>query len=231
MTGTPDGQLGTEWRGPNLLAANVQTLHPGTNASGPQLVTSWRGVHVRVIPSQGQANVILNWYSDTGEGTTLGSDNWHVNASCGLSVMVPAKGPVCDLNISVGGVVNLIASTQLTPTNAAANSIAYLDTGNSLNTGTLSVPASGTSDAFLPLVHGGTGWLSYVPSDATGKLTLILAVYNADGSFNFQLANFGQPTIPVNQAVGLTDDICGVHVINTDGTSAHSYAARLLAGK
>lgn len=228
--GYPDFQSYAQWRGPNLLAGYTQTLNPGHNRSGPQLMVNYRAAQVRVVPSAQGGAVTLSWFADSAETIPTGSDNWHVNASTGLNVIVPTKGAYCDLDINVTTGAAMTVSTQLHGTNAGSGQVDYPVTGNLLNTGTVSVPLSGSSLTPLPFVQAGLAKVSFLPLDGSAKLTLAIAVINADGTFNSQLANYAQPINPVNDLVGLTDDICGLYVLNTDATAAHSYIGRITAG-
>lgn len=229
-TGYPDSQGYAQWRGTDVSSAIVTPLAPGDHSTGPQLVTSWRGVHVRVVPSLGQGRVTLQWWGDLAETINLGSDQWGVNTTTGLNVKVACKGPVCDMHINNTGAGNLGGQVQLVPVNAITADFEYAVTDNWLNSGTITVPASGTSDTMLPFVQRGLACVSYLPSDATGKLTVQIANFHEDGTFNAQIANLNGPTTPLTQLVGLIDDICGVHVINTDAAASHTYAVRLVAG-
>jgi hypothetical protein len=233
VPGYPDYQAYPSWRGGNAFPAFQQTFAPGNNLSGVQSVNIWRGAQVRVFPDNataGFARVILSWYSDAVKTHLLGSDNWGVNVNTALDVLVPIKGPFAEVNIDVTSVGAMDASAQFVPTNVGDGHISYPVTNdNAHNTG-VAVVASGTSDLILPLVQGGLASVNFTPVDALGKLTFIVAVYKEDGTFNYQLHNYGQPTAPVNDRVILPDDIAGIHVINTDGAGPHSYSARISAG-
>jgi hypothetical protein len=229
-TGYPDGQSYAQWRGDNLAANIVSPLPAGITNLGFQLITSWRGVHLRVVPSVGFGRVTLFWYGDTAETLLLGSDQWGVNPGTALNVKVAAKGPVCDMRINNTSGGNMTASVQLVPTNAITADFEYAVTNNWVNSGTITVPISGTSDIFLPFVQRGLASVSFLPSDATGNLTAVVARYTETPVFQDQLVNLGKPVAAVNQLVGLVDDICGIHVINGDAAATHTYAARLVAG-
>lgn len=233
MPGAPDYQTYALWRSSNLLAASVQTFPVGSTASAVQNMSNWKGAQLRVISQAGNTGygrVTLRWWSDSAKTTLLGSDDWGVNSSTGLDVIMPIKGPYCDVNVNNTSAVNFTASTQLVGTNTAGEQPSYPVLNNVFNTGNVSVPISGTVDFVLPWIKSGDLGYNFQPADTTGKLTCILAEYHESGAFNFQLANLGGLTANATGLYKAPDDICGVHIINTDGTAAHTIAVRLITG-
>lgn len=233
MPGFPDWQAYAVWRSSNLLTAYHQVLSQGDNLSGVQGMSQWRSAQVRVrgdSATTGNALVTLSWYDDTNKSHNLGSDDWPVNLGTSLDVIVPAKGPYCELNIHVVSAATFTGSTQLAGTNIGMDRISYPNSENFINETGTSVAAGTNSDLVLPFVYGGLASVNFVPSDTAGKLTFIIGRYNGDGTFDDQVHNYGQPTAPVNDLIVLPDSICGIHVINTDGVSAHTFGARLTAG-
>src|SRR5260370_28226528 len=155
MPGRPDYQGYAQWVGPNLLAAYSKSLATGAHASGPQQVGQWRGLKLRVLPSAGYGRVILTWFSDATEANIIGVDTWPVNASTSLSVLVPLKGPVCDVNLNVDSVANLVAQTDMEGTNTTGERITYPILDNLITQAGLSIPLSATTLLQLPFVQSG----------------------------------------------------------------------------
>lgn len=233
MPGFPDYQAYAVWRSSNLLNAYHQVLSQGDNLSGVQSMSQWRSAQVRVrgdSATTGNALVTLSWYDDTNKSHNLGSDDWPVNLATALDVLVPAKGPYCELNIHVVSAATFTAATQLVGTNIGSDKISYPNSENFINETGVTVAAGTNSDDVLPFVYGGLASVNFVPSDTAGKLTFIIGRYNGDGTFDDQVHNYGQPTAPVNDLIVLPDAICGIHVINTDGAAPHTFGARLCAG-
>jgi hypothetical protein len=231
ITGAPDFQAYAQWRQLSLLAGYSQVLPAGHTRSGAQLVSSWRGVQVRVVPSVGFCAVTVSWFDDAAETSPVGADSWNVGVGQVLSVVVPAKGHYCDLDINNVSGGAMTAATALMPVNGVTDRLAYPVGSNFLAFSGRSVPASTTQLVPLPLIQAGPATLNWSFGDVNGFIALAVVRLTPSGGLGDVLADLGSATVttPFTQQVSLTDDSCGLRLVNSDAAGAHTINVRLVA--
>lgn len=229
-TGFPDEQGFATWRADNLLPSSAPALPAGANVFGPFLTSNFAGVLLRVVPSAGAGQVRVRWWLDAAATIPAGTDIWSVNASCGLAARIPARGFYADLTVTVAAPGPMTATVTLIPDNNVAPVVTYPVTGSDITSGLITYAASATVFYVLPFVQPGLASVMAQPVDTTAKLDFAVVSFNPDGTLSQYLARLGTPAAPVVDLVGLTADICGLQVINTDAAATHQARLTLVPG-
>ena len=229
-TGFPDFQAYAQWRGLNLLPAYIQTLPVGHTLSGPQLVSSWRGVQLRIKPSAGNCVVVLHWYDDVAETEITGSDTWNVSTGVVLSVTSPIKGQYCDLDINVTSAGAMTADTQLFGVNSVTDRLAYVTGGSQITQTSLVIAAGATALFIVSPIVAGPATVNWSFADNSGMIGVTVNRFNADGTAGAILADLGSSTLltPFTQQVTLIDNLCGLQLKNADAVNPHTCSVRLV---
>lgn len=230
--GHPDWQDITQATGTPLADQPAFSLSSTNPFAASGWISSWPSMRIRVAPSgssQG-CTVTLTYSLDAAGAHPTGSYQWIVAAPAVLAVIVPNLGPFVTLSITTTTGTAFNTAIQLMPLLAACASPRYMAVGNEVHFVNQSVAASATVSALLPFVAEGPGQWTLYPRDATGKLNGLVWEVGQGGGQSVKVDEVDGilPTAPVNRPVYGASQGLGLFVTNTDGTSAHSFDARLI---
>lgn len=228
MPGYPDWQQYANRITPNFLPNLSPTLPVGNTVLGPYLVASYDAVELRVVLTAGFGTITVQWSEDAAGLLPVGSDVWSLSTSWGLLVIIPVEAPYVTLTINNASAVNMTGTTKLAGKATGVPRIYYPITQNHLRVNSHSLAASGQEITPLPWIQAGTGYLSYVPGDTSGKLAVTLHTVHGSLGLNYFTADLGAPTAQGQFTIGVVDEAFALVVTNTDAVAAHSYAAYLV---
>lgn len=212
------------WRSGNLLnPAIVQTnLAVGDYTLFSGQLSTWGSVHLRFVPTLGNAQVVVSWFADQAQTQQIGTDSFSLSATIsGVAAFLPVKGPFATVVLHVHA--TWTAAAYFAGLTLTVGRVTFPIAVQTIDQENISLALSTSAIYFAPLILGGVGFVSFNPHDATGKLTLNTVVVNADGTVRLTMARLGAPTALLNQQVGIVDQLFGFQVINTDTTAAHAF--------
>lgn len=226
--GYPDFQTFPQWSSGNLLASSNVNQAPGSVAGPVIPVSQWAAVHLRVLPSAGQAKLTINWWQDLAGTNGAGSITFNVRNGTGVSVVIPNEAQFMQLTINNTGAVNFVARATLFGVNAHAGKVVYPIVSNEVNVLNETIPLSGSAKHPLGWVQPGPVWLNINPADGTGKLQFFLTLEDEAGNTIGNLTGPLTPTADFNEQLLTVPEILSLHVFNLDGVNPHTYSATLL---
>ncbi len=230
MAGHPDDQAYAVWRG-DVIAAQQYTITIAAPVTISGLITNFASLLIRCTAPAGGVSAILQFFTDAGQATQVGSMAWTVSGGALLLSVVPALGNYFTLQLTTSQAGNQTVNASVLPVNLPTAVTKYPKINNAVAGQTISVPAGQTITANLPQICEGNGYAYFKPLDATGKLDCRVRELNEAGNGVFDLVSATAPLGETERSFMASFRPVQVAIINTDGAAAHSldYRVQVLA--
>lgn len=226
--GYPDDQAYPSWTAP--LIANFNAVVPASSLQNiyQGVVGNYASLHLHIGGNAPGLNTLLSWFPDSTFGAAFTQQSIWTTAVTAADLVVPLLSPYLkiDVQTALGGSGDVIV--QATPINVPVARPTYQGGQNYIAQAITAVPLSTTASLFQATVQPGLAWFMFEPQDATGKLTVEIAIGAGVPSANNKVFHLAGATAEIDRLVVLPDVPVQVNIINTDGTAAHSYRAALV---
>jgi len=223
MPGYPDFQAYAQWRTGNVAPSLNATYTHGTSYLPIQSVQSWSAVMLRIVASSGYGTVSVNWWIDSAQTESVGSDSWEIGTVSGLLVIIPVKANFFQIEYTVGPAITLVVTNYVCGINNAISEVSYpvasqhiSDTGRTL--------AASTSYSYSPaFIKSGEWGLYYKPYDSSGKMSVSVKSVHGDSTLNYVVIDDLFPTAEYYNRIVVPGTPIQVTVSNDDSTASHEY--------
>jgi hypothetical protein len=225
--GYPDYQNYPTWNGPNLLAPHNATYPVGVTPSAIFPIAQWACIHLRMLPSSGQAKVTINWWLDMAGTTGVGSEILRLPNGTGVNMVFAAQAPFCQITVNNTGAGNFVVAQSLLGTNVSAGRNVNLVVNAGLIQNAVSIPASGSLKVVTSWLHSGWAWFYFNPRDNSGKLSFFVNQIDEAGFTLSNLIGSLAPTAQIDQTFLVPPDPIQLSIVNNDAGAAHSFDATI----
>lgn len=226
--GHPDWQALPDWQSTNLLPSSVINQPPGSVAGPVIAVSQWAATRIRILPTAGQARILINWWIDKAGTIPAGADTFTVTPQSGLTVVMINEAQFVQLTITNTGGVNFQARAYMAGVNSHGGKIVYPITSNDVSVLAETIPASGFAKHSPGWLMSGPFWLNINPADTSGKLSFNLVYEDETGTAIAKVAGPYTPTADFTLSGWTAPKILSLHVANNDAVNPHTYDAELL---
>ncbi len=230
ITGHPDYQSYADWRG-TIVTAQQYTVTIAVPVTVPGNITNFASLLIRCTAPVGGVSVILQFFTDSGMATQVGSMAWTVSGGALLLANVPALGNFFTVQLTTAQAGNQTVNLSILPNNLATSVTKYPKINNAVAGANVSLAAGATFTANLPQLGEGNGYAYFKPLDNTGNLDCRITELNEAGNGIFDLVSATAPLGAVTLQFMSSFRPVQLKVINKDGAAAHNldYRAQILA--
>lgn len=220
--GHPDWMAYSNWRGQTLFQFGL-TVPNGTTDVGTIVTTNFAALFIHASCDVGHGFLSLDYYDDANLTNLITQDGVIMQNGVIFDVLVPVLGNAVDVSITNNAVGNMTIDVYVEPTNIAVTTDTMPigpSTVSELNT---SVAHSATNTVSPNQLLFGNAYVSFIPHDTSGKLTLDIYGTTDAGVLQTHLFTATPTTAPAQQLLILNGDPITYTVKNTDTTTAHVY--------
>lgn len=227
-TGHPDWQSYANWRG-ELFSVDSSVIPTTGQDFGFFVTTNYAAIYVDVFCASGFGEMTLTWYSDATGNNEIAVDAYPMAADTSLTMIVPCRGNAVNIAFDVTSPGPATLSLTVLPTNTAPTHTTFFTGPTWIADVSMSVAHSTNRSMNAVPIVGGPAYLTFVPHDATGKLTLDVWGLDNDGTKIVRVGNYAATTVPVQTELILPPLPLQYIVTNTDTVSAHVYDLSIIA--
>lgn len=226
MTFSPDSsdfQGIVTWLGPAFTPNGELSIPVGVSSIGVQWVGSYASLQLLFAPSTGAGNIQIVFFQDAAGSIQSGAYDFPVVPGYAIQATLPLLGPYVNIVFTNSSASTASWFLYATPSNIAAQNVTYTQVGNIVNPGSVSYPASSTTNYAIPFIRSGWAHIHLSSPTVSGVLVAKLSLTTDGVTAGNEI--YGHPyTGFLDDTIWLPPVPLLLQVQNTD-TAAHSAVA------
>ena len=186
--GHPDYQDYANWRSTPILAESITVTSTSPVAVGAY-ITNYSSLHCGLFVNSGVGvTVTVQFWKDDTQTYAVGAQQWVVTEGVGLNCVTPAMADYVVVTISTSEAGDQVCGTFFEPTNVAATSVLYIQTGNTVSEYDVSIGAGDSLTLLMPQVMEGSGYLAIESTETSSVSNVIVNQLGENGNPNARIA-------------------------------------------